>query len=345
VTILSRLVRAAFCFDGTLLTKNHRRSGTNNDLALYSSPDLSNDGWTLENPSLVPADQRPNGIYFRPKMLWNEPTEKFVLWFNFVTETRNDTVTCSTAVHWPRMNFTSPFCHSTYGTATSTNVEGPFGSLKLPIAMGSSKLAGRPGHSHGDFNVFVEDDEDRSAYVLYNSYDAGPRANNAIDLLSADYTESTLKTSGYMMAAKHGAEAQAMIKRRGRYFVLLSAGCCFCAEGSSTKVLSATKDILNETSWNPTTTGKLGINGAVPRTIAAQQSFIIQLPDVGQREQWLWGGDRWHSGNKIENGGVHNAARNQSQGYKSADAMVWVSAELPLILSRSTCAVHAGFLF
>ena len=64
---------------------NHPACGwTNNDLAAYSSSDLVT--WTLHNPSLLPADTRPNGIYFRPKVVFNPKTRRFVLWFNFVTE-------------------------------------------------------------------------------------------------------------------------------------------------------------------------------------------------------------------------------------------------------------------
>eukprot|EP01052_Picozoa_sp_SAG31_P044636 SAG31_NODE_7857_length_1582_cov_1.264329_2_plen_70_part_00 len=42
--------------------------------------------WRLENPSLIPEDKRPNGIYFRPKMIYNDLTKRFVLWYNYVTE-------------------------------------------------------------------------------------------------------------------------------------------------------------------------------------------------------------------------------------------------------------------
>lgn len=50
-------------------------------------------------------------------------------------------------------------------------------------------------------------------------------------------------------------------------------------------------------------------------TIPSQQSFIVRLPDgPGKQEQWLWGGDRWQSGNEVD-------------GFKSHDSMVWVPME------------------
>ena len=86
---------------------NHPACGwTNNDFALYSSPDLRE--WTLRNPSLLPADARPNGVYFRPKLVYNPPTHRWVLWFNFVTE----------GVDCAAVGFAD--CWSTYGTATSS---------------------------------------------------------------------------------------------------------------------------------------------------------------------------------------------------------------------------------
>ena len=81
----------------------HVLNHPNNDMALCSSPDLVD--WNLVNPSLIPADQRPNGIYFRPKLIWNELTSRFVIWFNYVTEGAN----CSEG--WAA-NF-SGHCHST----------------------------------------------------------------------------------------------------------------------------------------------------------------------------------------------------------------------------------------
>ena len=47
--------------------------------ALYSSADLAT--WELVNPSLIPGDRRPNGVYFRPKLIHNVLTSRWVLWY------------------------------------------------------------------------------------------------------------------------------------------------------------------------------------------------------------------------------------------------------------------------
>ena len=300
---------------------------TNNDLALYSNEGPGNDGWTLENPSLLPADQRPNGVYFRPKMLYNALTGLFVLWFNFVALTLDDHKYCAANVSWPMMNFTSPFCNCTLGTATARSVDGPFSLSKLPIAMGTSALQQYPGHLHGDFALF-EDTHHAQAYIVYNTYDKGiATSRNAVDLLSPDYQTSTMQTSGYIEDDCHGAEAQAMVRRRGTYYVVSGRGCCFCPQGSSAMVHTAASPL------GPYVSTGTNINGVTRRAscdaaahaIPAQQSFIVRLPDTSMgEEQWLWAGDRWQSGNERINGGNRSG---DGMGLKSADAMVWVRME------------------
>ena len=67
--------------------------------------------------------------------------------YNFVTEGVGDY--CSAP--WAK-NFTGPDpmrCHSTYGTATSTDVAGPFALHTLPVVMGASKFSPKPVLQHG----------------------------------------------------------------------------------------------------------------------------------------------------------------------------------------------------
>lgn len=216
---------------------------TNNDLALYRSSDLMS--WDLLNPSLLPADQRPNGIYFRPKMIFNALTNRFVLWFNYVTEgncTEGVRTWAQNASH--EVNISSwesipsdgiGLCHSTCesifrcrnfncarnihvaivcvlcadGTAVSDVIDGPFKLHTLPVTMGASKLS-PSGHQHGDFGLHVDDDG--SAYIVYNSYDAG--GNNVVDRLTSDFTASSGANSGYLpQTGGSSGEAQAMVKR------------------------------------------------------------------------------------------------------------------------------------
>jgi len=59
------------------------RCGFRNDhqLNLYTSKDLEN--WKFVG-DIFPKGQRPEGIYYRPKIVFNEKTSKFILWINYL---------------------------------------------------------------------------------------------------------------------------------------------------------------------------------------------------------------------------------------------------------------------
>jgi beta-xylosidase len=67
-------------------------------------------------------------------------------------------------------------------------------------------------YAHGDFGLLK--DHDGKAYILYNSYDhrAAGQHSNSIDLLTDDYTDSTLVTSGFFAGHEDGDEAQVLMR-------------------------------------------------------------------------------------------------------------------------------------
>ena len=87
------------------------------------------------------------------------------------------------------------------------------------------------------------DDDGASAYILYNSYDAG--GQNTIDKLTPDFTASTItQNSGWLpMPGGDSGEAQAMVRRNGVYFAVFGHYCCFCAQGSGAVVHTATSPL------------------------------------------------------------------------------------------------------
>ena len=141
--------------------------------AMYSSPDLAS--WTLLNPScapalppafrpgglppqaehrcacrLIPADRRPIGIYFRPKLLYCKARQHWVLWFNYVDLQKTQTLLPTPA-------------EGVYGVAVSKQMAGPYEIVGMNLTMGNGR------NLNGDFNLF--EDSDGSAYILYHSYD------------------------------------------------------------------------------------------------------------------------------------------------------------------------------
>ena len=55
---------------------------TNHTIHLYTSPDLSR--WTFAHDILPWNGDRPQGVYYRPKVIFNQMTRLYVLWVNVV---------------------------------------------------------------------------------------------------------------------------------------------------------------------------------------------------------------------------------------------------------------------
>ena len=161
----------------------------------YSSDDLMS--WKKEGKLL---ENQPSGYYFRPHVIYNKKTQKYVLWYNWYP------------VLWD----------GKFGVAVSDTPEGPFQRIGTDVQVVNSK------DGVGDLGLFVDDDE--TAYLLYNTIDGH---KGSIEKLSADYLESTFESSGILM---QGCEAGAIFKRDGKYYFLTDWTCCFCSEGTGARV-------------------------------------------------------------------------------------------------------------
>jgi len=161
----------------------------------YSSEDLMSwkkEGKLLENP--------PSGQYYRPHVIYNKKTKKYVLWYNWYP------------VLWD----------GKFGVAISDKPEGPFKIVDTDVKVLYSK------DGVGDLGLFVDDDE--TAYLLYNTIEGH---KGSIEKLSEDYLTSTLENSGILA---NGCEAGSIFKREGKYYFLTDYTCCFCSEGTGARV-------------------------------------------------------------------------------------------------------------
>jgi hypothetical protein len=169
-----------------------------NDYVCYSSADLT--CWTFEG-RLLPA--KPEGVYYRPHVVYNATTKKYVLWYNWYPQLWN----------------------GQFGVATSDKPAGPFTIVNDHVTVKQNALG------VGDLGVFVDDDG--KAYVSYNTI---PNHKVSVELLNDDYTASTLQGSAFI--AEH-CEAGSMFKRNGLYYLLTDYTCCFCTQGSGAQVFTA----------------------------------------------------------------------------------------------------------
>jgi hypothetical protein len=55
------------------------------NVSLYTSPNLTSGSWVYEG-NLLPIPSRPNGVYYRPKVVFNKATGLYVLWVNWMPQ-------------------------------------------------------------------------------------------------------------------------------------------------------------------------------------------------------------------------------------------------------------------
>jgi hypothetical protein len=175
---------------------------TANEYVCYSSPDLKS--WKWEGP-LLP--NKPTGVYYRPHVVYNAQTKKYVLWYNW----------------YPKL------WDGQFGVATSDKPTGPFEIVNNNVTVKQNALG------VGDLGVFVDDDG--KAYLSYNTI---TNHKVSVELLNKDYTASTLQGSDFI--AEH-CEAGSMFKRNGLYYLLTDYTCCFCTQGSGAQVFTASNPL------------------------------------------------------------------------------------------------------
>jgi hypothetical protein len=180
---------------------------TANEYVCYSSPDLKQ--WKLEG-ALLP--QKPEGVYYRPHVVFNKKTGTYILWYNW----------------YPKL------WNGQFGVATASQPQGPFTILNNNVSVKHSALG------VGDLGVFV--DEDAKAYLSYNTIN-GHKVS--VELLNDDYTGSTLQGSDFLA---DNCEAGSMFKRNGLYYLLTDYTCCFCTQGSGAQVFTA-RNPLGPYTW------------------------------------------------------------------------------------------------
>lgn len=215
----------------------------NNRFRVYSSVDLTH--WKFEGELLKSP---PDGVYYRPYVIYNRKTHKYVLWYNWYKKLWDGEI----------------------GVATSATPVGPFTIQNTHVQLSQAK--GRPG----DGSLFVDDDD--TAYFIYTVI--GQDHSIRVERLTGDYLSSTGESSSVLGAQ---CEAPALFRRSQHYYAVFGQTCCFCSAGSDARVFIATtplgpyKQIVN---INRDATGK--------PIIAAQQAYIATIPTAqGPQFIWI----------------------------------------------------------
>jgi len=275
------------CFNGYYYLYGSR-FGTNYDptvpcpFSVYSSPNLKD--WTDEGNLLKDP---PKGVYYRPYVVFNARTKKYVLWYNWYKTLWNGSA----------------------GVAVSESPTGPFVIV--------NQRANLAGSSPGDGSLF--EDDDGTAYYIYTDIDNDYAVR--VERLNADFTGSTRQGSDYI---GFGNEAPLLFHRNNLYYVLLATLCAACPQGSEVAVETSTSPLgpyvfageINHQSGNDNgqasseanTAAAAGMKigdadpiGFIPERgkkhpfIRGQETWVAQLPASGGGVLYMWMADGWYS--------------------------------------------------
>lgn len=217
--------------------------GINNRFRVYSSADLER--WQFEGELI---EDQPAGVFYRPYVVYNAQTRKYVLWFNW----------------YPQL------WDGAMGVAVSDTPVGPFKITTLYVKLSQAD------HRPGDGSLFVDDDG--TGYFIYTVIGQGHAVR--VERLTPDYLGSTGETSEVLAT---GCEAPALFRRGGLYYALTDSACCFCARGTGARVFTATAPL-----GPFTYRGNINRDAADKPVIAAQQTYVARLPGPdGDAYVWL----------------------------------------------------------
>lgn len=272
---------------------------TEEGVTCYSSKDLYN--WKDEGVVMpVSADEESpivkGCIIERPKVIYNEATKKFVMYFHLELKGQG-------------------YAAAQYGVAKSDQPVGPFtfirssrvnaGSWPLNMPQEKRELSAtvddfkdwwtpewmaavkdglfvrrdfEGGQMSRDMTLFVDDD--RKAYHIYTSEE---NLTLHIAELSDDYLSHTGR---YIRVAPGGHnEAPAIFKKEGRYYMITSG--CTGWEPNAARLMVA-DEIMGEWEVMPNPARGKGAN----RTFESQSTFI--LPVAGKQNAFIFMADRWN---------------------------------------------------
>lgn len=270
----------------------------------YSSEDLYN--WKDEGIALgvMPegsgSDIEKGAIIERPKVIYNEKTNKFVMWFHLELKglkyssalsgiATSDKVTGPytylksvrpNAGHWP-LNYPDSL------KIKPVNIDGAVftgGSISSPThELNLVKRDFEKGQMARDMTLFRDDDG--KAYHIYSSEE---NSTLHIALLDEDYTSYT---GQYVRVfADRFMEAPAMFKKDGKYYLIMS-GCTGWAPNAARSAVA--DSIFGE--WKEL--GNPCMGASAETTFESQSTFVLQ---VAGTDKYIYMGDRWRPENPIE---------------------------------------------
>jgi hypothetical protein len=247
------------------------------------------------------SDIEKGCILERPKVIYNERTKKYAMWFHLepkgagYTEARSGIAVADrpqgpftfiksvrpNAGHWP-LNYPDELKTAPVGTGGE-----PFSGGSLPAHPDSLHIVGRDfegGQMARDMTLFVDDDG--KAYHIYSSEE---NSTLQIALLADDYLDHSGTYARFFIG--RFMEAPAMFKKGGKYYLMMS-GCTGWAPNEARSAVASS--IWGE--WKELGNPCAGEDAGL--TFHSQSTYI--LPVAGKPDTYIYMGDRWTPDNAID---------------------------------------------
>lgn len=210
----------------------------------------------------------------RPKVLYNEETEKYVMWMH---------------IDGPTETSDSNYAKAEAGVAVSDNPTGPFEFLE------SGRLNKMPeGYEYWHDNsgmardMTLFKDNEGTAYIIYASEQ---NYSLYISKLNEDYTEIAGQEYGQdfirALPGEH-REAPAMFKYKEKYYLITSGSTGWAPNPAKYHVAES---VLGE--WE--TKGEISVGQGAATTFDSQPTYVI--PFAPEEGKFIYMGDRWEEDN------------------------------------------------
>lgn len=275
---------------------------------VYSSKDLYN--WSDEGIALKVVEDDPahditkECVLERPKVIFNELTGKFVMWFHLELKGQGyDAARSGVAVsdnpagpfnflrsfrpnagHWPEN------VQDYHKNPVADTIKDKYcgGKGCLPAHVDSMNILGRDfegGQMARDMNLFVDDDG--KAYHIYSSEE---NSTTHISQLTDDYTGYSGRYARFF--PNRYMEAPAIFKTSDGKYYFIGSDCTGWAPNAARSAVA--DDILGP--W--TELGNPCVGEGAELTFESQSTYV--LPVQGKKDAFIYMGDRWRPENAID---------------------------------------------
>ena len=179
----------------------------NHNVSLYTSRDLQR--WHPHEPVFqIARDFDVPSVMFSPKVIYNNNTKLFVLWFNYN----------------PQSSL------GLYGTATSAS---PFGPFKVRVAPVTTLVNKGPS----DSALWADESTGQGFFIYSGAFIV------SVEAMTDDYLQTLGAANSSGQVGAYSVEAPAFYYRNGRYHVSTGHLCCYCKEGAMATVYVATNPL------------------------------------------------------------------------------------------------------